>query len=219
MLKTIRNSYLLLLQKLPVLLLLWLPILLIETMNTAVDKDQISGWGFLGSVLIMLLKIEMLLVVYTYLLDGKLKFGYAPGKMFKLFILDFVISLVAVGPSILVFYLLDVTFVEVSLPSWLYDVAMIATVLYTLWVLPRLSLLFPQFIKGECLSPKTWWTLTSDKNWRWFLAGIFICGPDILSRFWSYNTYAEVIWSNLVILIPVCFSVVYYQEHSENKVS
>ena len=49
------------------------------------------------------------------------------------------------------------------------------------------------------------------------LAGVFICGPDLFSRFWNYNTYVEIVWSNLVLLLPVCFSVVYFKKNREEE--
>lgn len=211
MLAVVRRSYLLFLHKLPLLLLMLLPLLILEVADTAMDKDQMSKVGFVAALLVLVIKIEIMLVIYTYLLEDKFRFGYAPKFMFKFLLLDFLISVIAVGPTIIIFHLLDVTFVDVSFPNWVSNSCVILSLLYTLWILPRLSLLYPLFIKGESIKAKTWWKLTADKNWRWLSAGVFICGPDLFSRFWNYNSYVEIVWSNIVLLLPVCFSVIYYK--------
>ncbi len=213
----IRRSYVFFLQKLPLLLLFLLPLLLFETADTAMDKDQLSQVGVISALVAIFLKVEIMLVIYTFLLDDKIRWGYAPLFMLKFLALDFVISLIAAAPSLIIFHLLDVTFVDMAFPLWFYESCLILTMLYTLWILPRLSLLYPRFIKGEKISPKIWWQATSDKNWRWLLAGVFICGPDLFSRFWNYNTYVEIVWSNLVLLLPVCFSVVYFKKNREEE--
>lgn len=217
MFKLIRRSYLLFVQKLPMLLLFLLPLLLFEAADTAVDKDQISQVGVITALLAVFLKIEIMLVIYTYLLDNKLRLGYEPLFMLKFLFLDFGVTIIAAAPTLIVFHLLDVTFVNTAFPVWFYEGCLIITMLYTLWILPRLSLLYPRFIKGESIRLKNWWQATSDKNWRWLLAGLFICGPDLFSRFWNYNTYVEIIWSNLVLLLPVCFSVVYYKKNRKEE--
>lgn len=217
MLAVVRRSYLLFLHKLPLLLLMLLPLLILEVADTAMDKDQMSKVGLVAALVVLFIKIEVMLVIYTYLLEDKFRFGYAPKFMFKFFLLDFLISLIAVGPTIIIFHLLDVTFVDVSFPNWVSNSCVILSLLYTLWILPRLSLLYPLFIKGESIKAKTWWKLTADKNWRWLVAGVFICGPDLFSRFWNYNSYVEIVWSNIVLLLPVCFSVIYYKNRMAEK--